>query len=192
MLDLPGPAAAQLAPELARAGWLPVPLYNGCPEPGGAQPLVATAAIRDALIAAAPELLRHRPGIHAPPAFLLDSLRDRPVTARVPGVYDNRWQVQEQDLPSGNFLRRGGIVEAVLVATRVAGDLAHPLHAWQRTGITLARVAPEGERAEPLHIARPSGWGGLFQRLLVLGGLMANSAGGFGSIVPQPSSGSSG
>lgn len=192
VLDLPGPLAAELAPTLARAGWLPVPLYNGCPEPHGAQPLVATAAIRRALVAAASAIARSRPSTQAPPAFLLDFLRVHPVIPRRPGAYDNRWQVQEQDLPSGNVLRRGGIDEVVLIAPGVAGDLAHPLFAWQKAGVRLARMAPDGETAEPWQISRPSGWGGLFQRLMVICGLTPNSAGGFGGVVPQPSSGRSG
>jgi hypothetical protein len=122
------------------------------------------------------------------PAFLLDSRRVHPLIPRSPGTYDNRWQVQEQDLPSGNYLRRGDIERVLLVAAALAPDLAHPLHAWQRAGLGMAWLAPATGNMIPLDVPRPRGYAGLFQRLLVLAGLSANSAGGFGGIVPEPSS----
>ncbi|HEY9421285.1 MAG TPA: hypothetical protein VIW92_07725, partial [Thermoanaerobaculia bacterium] len=69
-------------------------------------------------------------------------------------------------------------------------DLAHALRRWQEAGIAIYLQDPDrDEPPRPLDVRRPSSFRSLFYRALALAGLRRNSAGGFGGIIPQPSSG---
>jgi hypothetical protein len=128
----------------------------------------------------------------APPVFLLDSGRTPLVGGGVPGTYDNRWVVLPQDFPSAAKLREHGIAAILLWQTervQPASDLAHVLRRWQESGLNIYLESGTVESVpEPLTVDRPSHYRSIFHRLLVLAGLRRNSAGGFGSKVPEPSS----
>ena len=193
VLDLPGSWSVELGLTLARAGYRPVPLFNAAHHPFA---LVDVAPILNRLAAGAQELAAAPVGPEAPPAFLLDVNRNASSTAASPGKFDNRSVVFPQDFPSASFLLSRGIRRVVLLQETRLGDqprtdLAHVLRRWQEAGIEIYRQDPGAdEPPRPLDVQRPSGFRGLFYRALALAGLRRNSAGGFGSIVPQPSSGS--
>jgi hypothetical protein len=72
-------------------------------------------------------------------------------------------------------------------------DLAHVLRRWQEAGIELYLQDPAGyEAPQPMDVKLPSRFRSLVYRVLALSGLRRNSAGGFGSVIPQPSSSSGG
>lgn len=129
----------------------------------------------------------------APPAFLLDANRLSPSQPSGPGKYDNRWMVFPQDFPSATFLKSRQILR-VLVLQRPpepASDLAHVLLRWQEAGLELLWTDPAaGHAPETLRVQKPSGFRDLSYRAMALLGLRRNSAGGFGSVIPFPSSGS--
>ncbi len=188
VVDLPGGEAVDVGLALARRGFRPVPLFNGCPGPRlGAAALVNTAPIEDALRAGAPLLARLDLPPDAPPAFLLDATRRAEGSAVLPGRFDNRWCVVPQDLPSAARLAQAGVRRVLVRAPAVAGDLAHVLHAYQRAGLPLQLSRPDRDHADELRVARPSGFGIVFYRLMVFAGLRRNAAGGFGAVVPLPS-----
>ena len=155
--------------------------------------LVDTEPILCWLVAGASLLEQHRLPPDAPPVFLLDSRRQAQISA-LPGRFDNRWLVFPQDFPSGNFLRSQGIERAVLVQEDILRqpqeDLAHVLRRWQETGIQISvtNLAASGS-PQPLTVNRPKRFRSLCYVALAAMGLRRNSAGGFGSIIPQPSSG---
>jgi hypothetical protein len=125
---------------------------------------------------------------------MLDSNR-RGMEPVSPGKFDNRWMVFPQDLPSANFLLSNGIESALLVARkgeRVADDLAHVLFRWKEGKLSLLRKDVDGGPIEDLDVRRPAGFRTAWYRVLVALRLRRNSAGGFGSIVPTPSSGGGG
>jgi hypothetical protein len=185
IVDLPGAKSVELGLALARAGYRPVPLYNTAYHPAA---LVAVGPILDRLEAGREEVEGIRPG--APPAFLLDAQRGT-AASRMPGRFDNRWIVFPQDFPSATFLLSQGIRRAVLLqqASRSGQpqpDLAHVLRRWQEAGLEICLQVPSSEEPpRPLTVQRPSAFRKLAYRALALLGLQRNSAGGFGSIIPE-------
>ncbi|XHX78517.1 MAG: hypothetical protein RBJ76_00835 [Stenomitos frigidus ULC029] len=69
-------------------------------------------------------------------------------------------------------------------------DLAYALRTWQKAGLALQLMAL-GDRTQPQALTLPRmGWlTGLWVRLRAWFGLRRNQAGGFGSFVPESSSG---
>lgn len=191
LVDVPGIHAVVLGVALARAGYQPIPLFNTTPGNKSVLNLSGLfAALRDggAVLNSVP-----RP-IDSPPAFLVDSDRLGAGTAPSPGEFDNRWIVFPQDLPSGSFLRARGIDEILVVRPRNAmpqDDLRQVLSRWEDVGVRLSLLGLDTLRREPM-TARLSAWQRFALRIdLALMSLRRNSAGGFGSAVPIPRSGSS-
>lgn len=109
-----------------------------------------------------------------------------------PGRFDNRWLVFPQDFPSANFFLSRAIQTLLLVQEKdqPLADLAHVLLRWQEAGIRLLLKNPLlPAPVTDLHVHRPSQFRSIWYRVMALAGLRRNSAGGFGSIVPQASSG---
>jgi hypothetical protein len=187
VIDLVGANSVLAGLALAQNGYRPVPLYNSGISPGM---LIDMRSIAEFLVLGA-DILRHaslRPD--ASPAFLLNAERmDHPEGARTPGRYDNRWSVVPQDMPSASFMMDKGIKQVVLVADRIRDDLAHVLRRYQEAGIDLRRTAAINTMPISFTVERPRSYKSVWYRLGVFAGLRRNSAGGFGGIVPQPSSG---
>lgn len=193
VVDMPGPQSVELGLSLARAGYRPVPLFNTAYHLAA---IVPVEPILRKLRDAEPEMRSFVLPADAPPAFLLDAKRLNPSMSPDPGKFDNRWAVFPQDFPSANFLLSHGIRQViVLQPDSLQGkpqlDLAHVLLRWREAGIELYAQDPDGQNAPGvLQVDRPSSFRSLFYRALTLAGLRRNSAGGFGSIVPVPSSSS--
>jgi hypothetical protein len=189
VVELPGAAAVRLGLALAARGYQPVPLFNATTGP---RPVIEVDSVVRALIsgAAGPALLGTAP--EALPAFLLDARRMAPERKPQPGDFDNRWMVFPQDFPSATFLQAHGVGSVVLISAseRPADDLAHVLLRWQEAGLSVLHLpASSVEPPRPIVVQRPRGYRAWWYRLLVLMGLRRHGAGGFGAVVPQPSSG---
>ncbi len=188
VLDVPGPEAVRLGLRLARAGYRPVPLFNGS---DGPEPLLDVRPIVRELVVGTPVLagLALRP--EAPPAFLLDSRRMEPTPSS--GHYDNRWVALPQDFPSGTFLRAHGIERAVLVRADARGparDLAHVLLRWQEAGVTVLSLdVTRHDQPAPIEVTKPAWYRSLWWGIVALAGLHRSSVGGFGAVVPEQTSG---
>jgi hypothetical protein len=203
VVDLPGAEGVAVGVLLAAAGYRPVPLYNAVPAStteflayGGVRTsVVDMAQVLLALREAAPPLaaLRLPPG--APPAFLLDARRrtgDGAAALR-PGVFDNRSVSLPTDFPSGNLLLSHGIRRAILVQ-RAPGqpqpDLAHTLRRWQDLGIEIQTWSPaQPDAPQPLVVTKPPWYQHLWHALRVRLRLTPSPLGGFGGVLPEPSSG---
>lgn len=191
VVDLPGTQSLLTGLALAARGYRPVPLYNAC---SGVSAAVPMEPILELIARAAPYLAGRFLPNNAPPAFLLDAKRWHGTMTPLPGSFDNRWLVFPQDFPSANFLRSHAVQSVLLVqpqAGQPQSDLAHVLLRWQQAGVPLHVVttAP-GAAPQPLHVQRPSMFRWAWHRVLASFGLRRNSAGGFGAIVPMPSSSS--
>jgi hypothetical protein len=189
VIDLPGERSVELGLALARAGYRPVPLFNGAYHPGA---IVSVQPVVDRLAAGARVLTPGGIRPDAPPAFLLDWNRDVPRVPPEPGHFDNRWLVFPQDFPSAAFLLSHGIRRVVLLQDRPPNgqpknDLAHVLRRWQEAGIEIYFQDPLSGGPEALEVRRPYAFRSLFYRALAMVGLRRNSAGGFGSVIPMPS-----
>lgn len=198
VVDLPSAESVKTGLALAELGYRPVPLFNGARGPrlpgftGTA--MVDNDAIAGWLVAGADMLQRHYLPPNAPPAFLLDLRRKSPGINPTPGRFDNRWVVFPQDFPSATFLLGHDIKRVLLLqsnpGSQPQADVAHVLLRWQQAGLDLLTADTQNAaHPQPLAVSRPSHFGSLWYRALALVGLRRNSAGGFGSIVPQPSSG---
>ncbi len=115
-----------------------------------------------------------------------------PAVPPKPGAFDNRWVVFPQDFPSATYLRARGITEVLLLheGREAAEDLAHVLRRWQENGLRMQSAAPlERGRISDLVVKRPSGFRRAWYRVIAAAGLRRNNAGGFGGVIPMPSSG---
>jgi hypothetical protein len=191
ILDLPGVESIAVGLQLARKGFRPVPLFNGA---SSLSEIVKTSQVRQLLADTGPELATLPLNPLAPPVFLLDALRDGNGIQPRPGGFDNRWMVFPQDFPSARYLAGRGIHRIVLVQeigrNAPREDLAHVLLRYQEAGLALSSLpAIASADPAPLHVARPPQYRLLWQRALAMLGLRRNSAGGFGSVIPQPTSG---
>lgn len=193
VVDLPGMDSVLTGLALAREGFRPVPLFN-CGHHSAA--VVDTGSILRLLRGGAEILAGLAFSPEAPPAFLLDARRLPSGVSLKPGMFDNRWMVFPQDFPSANFLKSRQIHRVLLLEgggqPQPASDLAHVLLRWQEAGLQIYAAGPTGEDMRELRVEKPWSFRQAWYRALAVAGLRRNSAGGFGSIIPQPSSGGSG
>lgn len=191
IVELPEESSIFFGIALARKGYRPVPLFNCAPGPGSVVPWQRLVHF---LEAGAEELRQLNIPPEAPPAFLLDSKRMKPTLQPVAGRFDNRWVVFPQDFPSAGFLKAHGITKVILFQTDHSSlpqdDLAHVLLRWKLGGLELWTASPtQIAGPQSLEVKEPSRFRGIFYRITVLMGLRRNSAGGFGGLVPEASSG---
>ncbi|MGC4094878.1 MAG: hypothetical protein QM756_44565 [Polyangiaceae bacterium] len=188
---------------LARRGYRPVPLYNAIPFPFDAKladpetfydlALVPVVPVIAALRECAGALGKLQLSDDAPPAFLLDARRAGFFGRAQPGEFDNRSVCFRTDFPSPLFLESQGIERVLLVRTdprEPAEDLQHVLRGFQDGNLSLwqAQLGLDDAPA-PLSVEKPAWYGAMFQRALLSLGLRRAASGGFGRLVPHPSSG---
>jgi hypothetical protein len=197
VVDLPGTESVLMGLALAERGFRPVPLYNCCTGP---LPVLDVRGVVDALAEGGEVLRSLALPFDAPPAFLLDSRRDKGDVAPAPGKFDNRWITLPQDFPSATLLQSRGYRQAVVVQHRQypQDDLAHVLRRWQEGGIAIGQVDPSaggarttGLRVQTIKVDRPSSFRAMWYAFMVTMGLRRSSAGGFGGVIPVPSEGGS-
>lgn len=190
IVDLAGAEAVHAGLVLADRGFRPVPLFNGT---SGPMPVIDVLPITRALVSGAERLRQRAIAEMAVPAFLLDSRRKGAGIAIKPGVYDNRWVTLPQDFPSGALLVSRGITAVTLIqrgGLSIAPDLAHVLRRWQGHGMTVRVVDLDtGQVADRVTVARPSGFKLAWYAAVALLGLRRSNVGGFGSHVPEQTSG---
>lgn len=191
VVDLKRAESISMGLSLARNGFRPVPLFNCVPGPSA---VLNLSPMLD-MLANSAEVVR---GLdlppNAPPAFLLDSSRMLPDSQLLPGNFDNRYLIFPQDFPSAAFLKAQGIERVLLIKktldTEVREDLAHVLLRWQQAGLPIFAIGTDTPtETKQIDVPRPPRFRSLFHRVLALAGLRRNSAGGFGAVIPQPSSG---
>ena len=189
--DLPGAEGIAAGIALARAGYLPVLVYNACPAGTyGASVVVDMSSILSALCAATKELSRHNLSSQSPPVFLLDNNRGGAGISYGPGWFDNRSFVTSSDFPSANYFARHGVSKVILVqpTTKIKADLLQVLLRLQRGGMTVAVQAPWKRWAPvPLHIKPKMFLLSAWEWLRKLGYRRDPFHGCFGEVVPPRS-----
>jgi hypothetical protein len=198
VVDLPGASSVAVGLHPAQLGYRPVPLYNACPSPDTAAApgltIVDMEPIMAALAGGTERLSRLMLPPTAPPAFLLDDRRRYGSTvAPAPGVFDNRSVSLPTDFPSASRLLAHGIRRVVLVQERSTDpqeDLAHTLVRWQEAGMEILAVnLSTPDPARSITVQRPAMYRRIWQRVLATMGLRRNPLGGFGGLLPEPSTG---
>jgi hypothetical protein len=188
VVDLPGSASVWYGLALAERGYRPVPLFNAVP---GSSAVVEVQPIVAAIEVTTETLHALRLPWAAPPAFLLDASRRTGHRAAAPGMFDNRSVSFPTDFPSANLLMSRGVVRAVLVqesGSQPQPDLAHTLGRWQETGIEL-QIKVLGSPSIAMDVKKPAWYRSLLHRLICSMGLRRSPLGGFGGVLPEPSSG---
>jgi hypothetical protein len=193
VVDLPGAEAVTIGLALAERGFRPVPLFNGT---SGPTPVLDVEPLRDALGAGAAVLPAMPLTPEAAPAFLLDSRRYDPRFSPREGAYDNRWIVLPQDFPSAIFLLSHGVREVTIVQREgltPADDLVHVLRRWQEGGVKLRLLdLSTGRVVDPLEVPAPSRFRRAWYAAVALLGFRRSDVGGFGSTIPEQTSGRGG
>jgi hypothetical protein len=188
IIDLPGPRSVALGASLALSGCDLVCTFNNWPHPKGVLRAQDTlgALLRYAGWLRDERVASPTPG---PVAWLCDMGR---MGQRIgaPGDFDNRYYLEESLFPGPKYLREQGISRVVLVDERptlMNTDVAVQLFAYQKEGIEILRCIADinGKMWDPRPFKVP-------QASFSPQGFYRSSAGGFGSTVPQPSSGGGG
>jgi len=187
-VDLPGPKSVALGSVLAVSGCDIVCTFNNWPHPKG---LVRPEYVLSALLRYASWLGQNRSAFPtpAPVAWLCDQERFSGYSGQ-PGQFDNRYYIEDSVIPGPKFLLERGITKVVYISEEtnvIKADLANHLYFYHKEGIRIGHVVafPEGTLGEPSVIIPE-------KRNFSTTGFFRSSAGGFGGVIPQPSSGGSG
>lgn len=185
IIDLPAENGVFEGLALAKSGYRPVPLYNGVNGSNEDSMLVDVRNIVKALYKGGDILASCRIHPEAPPVMLLDSNRMEGGII-IPGMYDNRWCVFPQDMPSASFLQKQRIYKIIVRSDIIRNDLAHILRRYQEGGIKIYKCR-DGKTVESSpSIVKPSKYKSWSYRFKVMSGLTRNAAGGFGGTIPDP------
>jgi hypothetical protein len=189
VVDLPAEQGVTVGLDLAGSEYRPVPLYNACPGPASIDSFVEVRPLIHALNTGAQRLAEVKLPNDAPPVFLLDANRRHGRKTLSPGDFDNRSISLPTDFPSATFLlsqkiRRVHLILSPGISSPQA-DLIHTLLRWQQGGLLIQSGIP----AQLLTIARPSRFRSLLHNVLAMSGLIPSPFGGFGGVLPMPSSG---
>jgi hypothetical protein len=158
IVDLPGALSLLCGLELAKRGFRPVPLYNGIPGPTPESQASLDLGEDEVAVDVRPiiSLIWHNSAwlkninlpIDAPPTFLLDSKRSPIFIARNTKVFDNRWLLFPEDVPSAEFLHEQTLRRVIIIQAgrRVRSDLRKVLLNWQdqRLALYLLRLPAHG------------------------------------------------
>jgi len=193
IIDLPNSQSIFYALALAKLGYQPVPLFNCCSASFGEEEVLSTSDLRADLNRGASDLQTIQLSRDARPAFLLDAVRLIGTCTPSPGKFDNRWMVFPQDFPSATFLREAGIIQIVVIQFskgKPQEDLRQVLLRWQEAGLQiLSKSLDDALSPAPIQVTSTPKYRWFFQRALALARFRHNSAAGFGSVIPDPSSG---
>lgn len=189
ILDLPGPTSVAAAVRLIRAGFQPVCTFDHWPHLRG---LLKPELILAQLLRYAPVVaeLRRELTVASPPLWICD--RERLGTrAGRPREFDNRYFLDDSILPGAELLKRAGITQIICVVPEPGDSPQQDLCAYFRD------LRREGFRA-----VQGLGWSdpavslfafseAMFRARFRQWGFKRTDAGGFGQLIPEPSSGGS-
>jgi hypothetical protein len=201
VFDLPGGESLRLAMTFLAAGFRPVPLYNALPwqESSGFllahehPPVVDMVDVVEALRDATPELAKAQLPDDAPPIFMLDANRRTAIRPALPKSFDNRSICFPTDFPSANLLLSCDIQRAVVVMHKramIEADLTHTLRHWQDAGLRIElKRLDQPDPPGVITVEKPNWYRSLFYRAFELIDFRKATLGGFGGVLPEPSSG---
>ena len=142
IVDLPSAKSVESGLGLAKIGFRPIPLYNGIHEikNGGLRNIIDNTDIINALVAGANILKNITINAKAAPAFLIDSNRDKKLddTENMTDMYDNRWNVDLDDMPSDDYMKEQGILRVVVWSDGdIQDDLKPIIENYRNAGINI-------------------------------------------------------
>ena len=131
IVDLPGAESVVEGIALAKAGYRPIPIYNGTIEQQGARATVDNQSVGIALNWGAAQLSEIALSEDALPAFLLDSNRMNRYKMEI-SLFDNSWDIYSQDMPSAEYFLNNGIHRIIIIGEVVSKDLKKILYDFQK------------------------------------------------------------
>jgi hypothetical protein len=186
-LNLPGPRAVEAGAWLVTAAQCqPVCTFDNWPHPRG---LLKPEDTLEALLrwATTVATARSRLQVTSPPVWICDSERLGTRQGK-PGEFDNRYYLDDSVLPGASMLSRAGVRQIVYVT--LGGDPTPTLDLEGYfadlliAGLPVLRLDLADPTLEPGPFATP-----LTRRPVSTFSFRRSAAGGFGTEVPQPSSG---
>lgn len=136
IVDLPGAESVIEGIALAKAGYRPVPVFNGTIEQQGARATVDNQSVGVALEWGAAELEKIEISEDALPAFLLDSNRKNWFKLD-DSLFDNSWDIYSQDLPSPEYLLANGIHKVIILGDAALKDVKDIMYDYQKKKIEI-------------------------------------------------------
>lgn len=136
IVDMPGEQSVIEGLALAKAGYRPIPIFNGTIEQQGARATVDNQAVGIALAWGASELDKIEIAEDALPAFLVDSNRLHRFKMEI-ALFDNSWDVYPQDIPSAEYLLGNGIHKIIIIGESLSRDLKKILYDYQKKKIQI-------------------------------------------------------
>lgn len=152
-IDMPDHRAINDGLALAKIGWRPIPLYNGCDAQAGVRSLLDNRDVKDGLILGAAELNKLTIAPDAPPVFLLDTTRANTFKMKV-SVFDNSWDIYPQDVPSAQYFLKNGIDKMIVRTDKILKDLKNILYTFQKSGIKIY-LSDGYEKSKEISIKKP-------------------------------------
>lgn len=154
IVDLPGYESIEDGIALAKLGYRPIPVFNGTNEQKGAMATTDNHAVEFGLIYGATELNKIEISKDAQPVFLLDTNRLNRYKMNA-SVFDNSWDVYDQDMPSAEYFLKNGINKIIVRSKKVEKDLSKILYKYQQKGITIMHT--QGfDKPERIKIKKPA------------------------------------
>lgn len=121
---------------LAKIGYRPIPIYNGTNGQDGVLSVVNNHIIETGLIKGAIELNKMKIEKDAPPVFLLDSSRRNRLKMNF-SVFDNSWDIYDQDIPTAEYFIKNGINKIIISGEKINKDLKEILYKFQKKDIKI-------------------------------------------------------
>lgn len=153
IVDLPGNESIEEGIALSKIGYRPIPVYNGTKEQEGAIATTDNHSIEVGLIWGASELKKTQISDNAPPTFLLDTNRMNRYKMNV-SVFDNSWDIYDQDIPSAEYFIKNGIDKIIVRSQSMQKDLKIILYEFQKKGIKIFFTKGYGEEPKKVTIRK--------------------------------------
>lgn len=154
IIDLPGYESIEDGIALAKLGYRPIPIFNGTNEQKGAMATTDNHAVEFGLIYGASKLKKIELPNDAQPVFLLDTNRLNRYKMNI-SIFDNSWDVYDQDMPSAEYFLKNGINKIIVRSKKVEKDLSKILYKYQQKGISILHTQGY-EEAKVIKIKKPA------------------------------------
>lgn len=188
LLDVPGPQSVALAVRLVAAGYQPICTFDHWPHARG---LLKPEIILSQLLRHAGSIAKLRNGLRpdAPPLWICDS--DRLGTRRGhPDEFDNRYFLDDSILPSAETLAQAGIARLICVVPTALHTPRDDVRAYFRDLKKIGFHHIDGAALNDPALTRFEFPLGVFDIKFSQIGYKRSNAGGFGRLIPEPSSSS--
>ena len=155
IIDIKGVNSIKEGIALAKIGYRPIPVFNGTNPNINAKAVTDNEIVEPLLVWGAEELKKINIKDNANPAFLLDLNRlNRYKTSR--SLFDNSYDIYDQDLPSAKFFLDNGIDIIIVRSEKIEKDLNKILYIYAKSKIKILHTNgfEEAKEIKPKKVKR--------------------------------------